>query len=752
MDQAGSVLVIDDERQWRDNIRTFLITEGFSVDTASELTEARNLLARSSYDLLLVDRTFGRDFDRGLAIVETLKRDYPDQEVILLTNYLDSDAAVKVMMNDAHTALSKGNPNALLTGVRSVMLKKRLQLASLPRVTMNVFFASPSLALLRDELFVAVEPRACFLEVVALAHFLVAANSLETETIRRVIEGSRLAGQIPCLTAQDERERLTENALNTLAELAPTVIAKASPDEARAVFHARASVFVAGHKPLQSPLIRKLGIPPGTSFIDRDRVAALRRMLGADLGLAPFVFEIATSCLLNRATDPMLQPLNLESLVLLRAQSLLDDLRHVYGLARAHTYASAMAQEIEAIGILLDLQRDYDYLNEIRDYPLEHGDWLQTFGQHVIPLMAQARLLQRHETMIPQVGKAIDNCQILLRRYNETFADFVWDDTRGYTAWVRNGLDGRPLMTPDVLRQVVLPSLHRYRNVILIIFDGMSLLSWVRVKQGYLTNLFAFERDEPVMAVVPTATKYARSAIFAGKLPREFMATLGQQNPNERRLLNEALKQLGAGISVAERDFMKYEEVQDGSEDETIKRKLKDLLNSRARLKVIIVDPHDKVTHMATGNAEDYSEVFYARSIHRVMETISMLPDTAVIVTADHGFCEIKELRTVRGIFIGGQPRESDTHYDPGAEDRKGHFGKRYIDLGTRQFNPSYQASWLRFIPDPDRWGLPDSNGYLIATGDSGFSLDAGPVRMFAHGGVSLEEMIVPLAVLATKR
>jgi len=751
MDRSFSVLFIDDEPQWRDNVHTFLTAEGFSVDTAAELAAARVLIARKAYDVLVVDRYFGHDEERGLQIVEILKREHPDQEVILLTNYLDPHAAVSVLMNDAYTALSKGDPDALLRAVHSVMLKKALRLASLPKASMNAFFISPSLATLREELFVTDEPRASFLELAALAHLLTAAGSAECGTLQSVTEGSRLAKQLPCLTARDEQSRLTQDALLSLAELAPTVIAKVSAEEARAVFQSQTAVFVARHEPLRRLLVQKLGGHRGATFSDQDRIAALHDLLKADLGMAPFVLEAATSCLLNRASDPLLRALNVVSLIQLHAQKILDRLNEVYRLAVGHAYAWALGRELDAIGLMLNIQRDYPYLNEIRDYPLEHGDWLKTFAQHIIPLMAQVRLLQRHETMHPEVGKATENCRILLQRFNEKFVELVWDDQRGYTAWVRGGRSERPLMTPDLLREITLPALDRHRTVFLVIFDGMSLLSWERTKQGYLTSLFDFERDEQAMAVVPTATRYARSAIFAGKLPRAFMSLSGQQNPNERRLLNDALKEFGAGLSVAERDFMKYEEAQDGSEDEAIKRKLKDLIGSRARLKVIVFDPHDKVTHVATGNAEDFSEVFYARSIHPVMEAISLLPDTAVVVTADHGFCEIKELRTVRGIFVGGEPRESDTHYDPRAADRKGHFGKRYIDLGTRHFNESYRAPWLRFIPDPEQWGLPDSNGYLIAVGDSGFSLNAGRTRMFAHGGVSLEEMIVPVAVLKTK-
>ena len=66
--------------------------------------------------------------------------------------------------------------------------------------------------------------------------------------------------------------------------------------------------------------------------------------------------------------------------------------------------------------------------------------------------------------------------------------------------------------------------------------------------------------------------------IFAGKLPREYMSRLSDRNPNERKLLCDSLRELGARFTVAEKDFMKYEEVQDGSVDAAIKRKFKDLL------------------------------------------------------------------------------------------------------------------------------------------------------------------------------
>jgi hypothetical protein len=132
------------------------------------------------------------------------------------------------------------------------------------------------------------------------------------------------------------------------------------------------------------------------------------------------------------------------------------------------------------------------------------------------------------------------------------------------------------------------------------------------------------------------------------------------------------------------------------------------------------------------------------------MERIARLPDTGVVVAVDHGFCEIQELRAVKGLFRDGATRESDALYDPDLRERKDQFGKRYVDLQARRYDANMRVPWLRPITEPARWGLPDSNGYLIAGAGCGFSLDSGPVLMFAHGGVSMEEMIVPVALLAS--
>jgi hypothetical protein len=204
-------------------------------------------------------------------------------------------------------------------------------------------------------------------------------------------------------------------------------------------------------------------------------------------------------------------------------------------------------------------------------------------------------------------------------------------------------------------------------------------------------------------------------------------------------------------LLIREEHFLKYEELRDRGEDEQKKKQLQELLAQDVRLSVIIFDPHDKVTHVAPGFAEDFSELFYEKTIHPIMESVARMPDVGVVITSDHGFCEIRELKSARGIFREASVRDSDVEYAPHVTERRGHFGKRYIDLGDRQYAPRRPVEWLRVIEHPADWGLPDSNGFLIATGPCGFAREEGRTRMFAHGGASLEEMIVPVVVLKTK-
>ena len=762
---AKSILIIDDQERWRREVEELLVEEGYLVDTAGEFDEAVRKLNETAFDVVVVDRKFGANTERGLEIVKRLKRRNPAQELILLTNYLDQYAAEEVLKYDAFSALSKGDPDGLLSELRNVSLKQKLQLRRLPKPFDRSVLAGPKLPAdpssiklktqppadpsylqLKDQLASLEDPRGSFLELVVLAGILGRLGVLNRDQWQRMLLGTELAVRLPCLTS------LSELSLQLFDDVAPQLILSLDLQERQSLCTSPTCIFQTNREAVLQLAIRVLLPVKRDGLNDGERFTFLKGLLQADFGVLPVVLQVAIDCLMNSSGHRELQKINTPALLHLQIRKYRAVVSEVLQLANAHGQAILYKRELLVLDLLRSISERYSHLYEIQNYPLEHSDWLEAFAGDIVPLMAEVRVLQSHQVAFPELVKSIDNCRLLLQRFNDKFVEFIWDQQRGYAAWVRTrNRSDRPMLTADVVREVVLPALERFRTVYFVIFDGMSLLSWMRIRDKLLCHIFDFEKDGQAMAVVPTATRFARSAIFAGKLPREFMIPGDPRNLDERQLLQTNLRELGASVIVSEGEFLKYEESHDPQKDDVKKLELARLLASKARLKVVIFDPHDKVTHLAPGFAEDFSELFYEKTVHQVMEKLSLLPDTAVVVTVDHGFCEIKDLKAVKGIFIEGNEKDGDYLYAPGEKDRRGHFGKRYIDLGARKYNERYAATWLRSISKPADWGLPESNGYLLAVGDCGFSLDAGRTRMFAHGGVSLEEMIVPVVVMRGK-
>jgi len=746
MSARPPILLIDDEELWRSGITKSLAAFGYDVDAVAELEEAREALLTLRYPVILVDRHFGEDTERGLEIIRELKTSDPSQEVILLTNYRDADAVEEARRYDAYATVEKGDLPTLVRYIDEVLLKGPLQLSRLQRPIVQAFLGNPDLEGYRAGLSRLKEPLRPFLESVFLAAVLAKLGLLSTENVCVVTDGTKLADELRDLPDLDQ------SALEHLAELASHLWKATAPHTLRTLVEDADCCLYANADSFLSLLVKINYGKRNAKLHDGHRIDFLRELVEADKGLFRIVPEVVLSCLLNQCERAPLRGFNVPRLTQWKLEDFQIPLEAMLNRLSQHLAASEFREELDAVRSLIAGQRHYCNLKEVSEYPLDADDWINVFRNDILPVLVEARSLFAARARFAALGTPLDNTQVLLRRMNAKFIDFVWDENRGYASWAgASDRDARPMLTTDVLREVLLPELDESDMVYFIVFDGMSLLSWERIRSRLLARLFNIERDDAAMAIVPTATHYARTAIFRGQFPVGYMSPSRPTSLNERVLLENALAELGAGVGIAERCFMKYEQRSDREEDKEKREELLALLNARAKLKVIIFDPHDKVTHLAQGHAEDFAELFYRKTIHPVMEVIGQLPKTSVVITSDHGFCEIAEQRAVRGIIGKGSVRQSDYLYDARSTARRGHFGKRYIDLGDRDFRQRQSEAWVRAIPDPAKWGLPATNGFVIAVGDCGFSLDEKKEKMFAHGGVSLEEMIVPVAVLRTK-
>ncbi len=131
----------------------------------------------------------------------------------------------------------------------------------------------------------------------------------------------------------------------------------------------------------------------------------------------------------------------------------------------------------------------------------------------------------------------LEMLQMQKEEANLNFAKFV---RQNYEAWVNNP-ETRRLMSPDVFRKVIFPRLATGRKVFLLVLDNLRFDQW-RVLSAELAESFDIE-ESLYYSILPTATQYARNALFAGLMPlqiREMYPDLWlEEEEDEGKNLNE---------------------------------------------------------------------------------------------------------------------------------------------------------------------------------------------------------------------
>lgn len=332
---------------------------------------------------------------------------------------------------------------------------------------------------------------------------------------------------------------------------------------------------------------------------------------------------------------------------------------------------------------------------------------------------------------------------------NNAFAKYVM---RQYETWV-NGTPhpNRPLMSHDLLKENVLPLLDRGEKLFLIVIDNFRYDHWKTLAQEI--GLSFDIHEQLYMSILPTATQYARNALFSGLLPtqiaRQFPDLWVDEDEEEGKNLNEAplletfFKRHRKDISFS------YHKVNDSSGVEQYRQRLPQLATHS--LNVLVVNFIDMLSHARTESkmvrelANDeaaYRSIAQSWFLHSGMS--DMLNDiartnTKVLLTTDHG-----SIRVGKPVKIIG--------------DRNTNTNLRY-KLGK---SLNCTAKEVYHVKRPQNIHLPTPNistTYAFATGNSFFAYPnnynyyAGYYKdTFQHGGISMEEMLVPAILLTPKK
>ena len=305
----------------------------------------------------------------------------------------------------------------------------------------------------------------------------------------------------------------------------------------------------------------------------------------------------------------------------------------------------------------------------------------------------------------------------------------------------------RPIMSVDIFKQKVFPLLDAGEKVFLIMIDNFRFDQW-RVLAQEIGDMFDIEEDTYV-SILPTATQYARNAIFSGLMPAKiaqmFPDLWVDEDEEESKNLNEAPLIQTQLDRFRRHDSFSYHKINDSAAADKFMQKFNQL--SANHLNVLVVNFIDMLSHARTESKmirelanSDAAYRSLTESWFRHSGTVEIFQRLAemgydVILTTDHGTIRVDNPIKV----VGDRNTNTNLRYKVGK-------------------NLNYNPKQVYEIHNPRKFGLPAPNissAFIFAQNEDFFSYPNNYnyyvqyyTGTFQHGGISLQEMLVPLVTM----
>jgi DNA-binding response OmpR family regulator len=429
--------------------------------------------------------------------------------------------------------------------------------------------------------------------------------------------------------------------------------------------------------------------------------------------------EIMEDAIGSKISDYLIKPVN-PNQILLSIKKNLDTKRLV-----SEKTTSNYQQEFRKIGMRL-----MDRLDE--------NEWAELYKEIVFWEMELDK--SNDESMF-------DILKMQKTEANNQFTKFIADN---YVDWLQHPEEA-PLLSHKVMEKYILPDIKDEKPLFLIMIDNLRFDQW-KVIRPILENYFRVEDETSYYSILPTATHYSRNAFFAGLMP----AMIEKMFPNLWKNENDE-----GGKNMHEPDFLEnllkrssisskfsYNKITNIRAGKKLVEQFSDLLKNP--LNVIVYNFVDMLSHARTemevirelaDNDSAYRSITLSWFEHSpLLEIFKKIAENKarVVITTDHGTVQVTSAIKV----VGDKNTNTNLRYKTGK-------------------NLSYNPKEVFEVKKPEDIMLPKSNvssSYIFASGSDFFSYPNNfnyyvnyYKDTYQHGGVSLEEMIIPLIKLNPK-